>query len=132
MLDPGQPVVDLMRAADRVKDVLEGMTASVVIGELGAMDGQNDVEPLGHGGDQVAQDRGGHFPRHLVQFHGSESGGVVDGNEEMQRAVGRLNLSNTNVKVAERVGLERPLRSLVAANFGQSADTVALQTAVQG
>ena len=50
----------------------------------------------------------------------------------MQRAVGRLNLSNTNVKVAERVGLERPLRSLVAANFGQSADTVALQTAVQG
>jgi hypothetical protein len=39
MLDPGQPVVDLMRAADRVRDLLEGMTASVVIGELGAMVG---------------------------------------------------------------------------------------------
>ena len=51
-----------MLAADRVKDVLEGMTASVMIGELGAMDGQNDVEPIGHGGDQIAQDRAAIFP----------------------------------------------------------------------
>ena len=64
--DPGEPVFDLMLAADPVKDVLEGMNMPVVIGELDTAAivartngatwrlGEHDVEPVGHGGDQVA------------------------------------------------------------------------------
>jgi len=67
-----------------------------------------------------------------VQFDVSELGGPVDAHKEGELAFGRLNLSNINVKVAERVGLELLLRRLVAIDLGQSADVVALQTAVQG
>ena len=42
----------------------------------------HNVEPVGHGGDEVAQKRrGGHFAGLLVQFHESELGGAVDGTE---------------------------------------------------
>ena len=54
MLDPGQPVIDLMLAADAVADVLEGMNVPVVVGELAAPIGQNDVAPIRHGSDHVA------------------------------------------------------------------------------
>lgn len=53
------------------------------------------------------------------------------GDEEIQLAFSRLNLSNINVKVAERVGPEFPLRRLVAIDLEQSADVVPLQTAVE-
>ena len=65
--DLGEPMFDLMLAADPVKDVLEGMNMPVVIGELDTIircpatvclqtvrGGEHDVEPVGHGGDQVA------------------------------------------------------------------------------
>ena len=91
------------------------------------------MEPVRHGRDQVAQERGcDHFPGLLMQFHENELGGAVDSDEEIQLAFGRLNLSNINVEVAERVGLELLLRRLVAIDLGQSADIVPLQTAVQG
>ena len=54
MLDPGQPVIDLMLAADPVADVLEGMNVAVVVGELAAIIGQHDVDAVRHSGDQVA------------------------------------------------------------------------------
>ena len=54
VLDPGQPVVDLMLAADAVEDVLEGMNVPVVVGELAAIIGQNDVDAVRHSGGQVA------------------------------------------------------------------------------
>ena len=105
VLDLGQAVLDLMLAADPVKDVFKGINMPIVIGKLDAIIGEHDVEPVGHGGDQVAQKgSGGHFPGLLVQFHESKLGGAVDGNEEIQLACSRLNLSNINVNVAQRVG----------------------------
>jgi hypothetical protein len=41
-----------------------------------------------------------------VQFHEGELGGAVDGDKQVKFAFSRLNLSNINVEVAERVGLE--------------------------
>ena len=70
--------------------------------------------------------RGGHFPGLLVQLDLSELGGAVDGHEKIQFAFRRLNLSNINVEVAERVGLELLLRGLVAFDLGQAADVVPL------
>ena len=46
MLDLGQPVVDLMLAADPIKDVLEGVYMPVVIGELDAA--AIGLEPMAH------------------------------------------------------------------------------------
>jgi hypothetical protein len=107
VFDPGKPVVDLMLSTDTVKDVLEGIDVLVMIGELDAIIGQNDVEPVGHGGDQVTQEGcGGHLPGLLVQFNESELGSAVDGDEEIQLALSRLNLSDINMEVAERVGSE--------------------------
>ena len=79
----------------------------------------------------MRQRGGGQFPGLLVQLDVSEPGGAVDGHEEIQFAFSRLNLSNINVEVAQRIGLELLLGGLVAIDFGQSADVVALQTAVQ-
>jgi len=144
--DLGQPVLDLMLAADPVEDVLEGINVPVVMGELDAIircpatvclqtvrGGEHDVEPVGHGGDQVAQEGcGGQFPGLSVQFNESELGGAVpsrafsmpcqatDGDEEIQLAFSRLNLSNINVEVAEWVGLELLLRRLVIANLREA------------
>ena len=144
VLDLCEPVFDLMLAADAVEDVFEGMCMPVVVGELDAIIRQNDVNPVGHGCDQIAQKRGGsHFPGLMVQFDVSELGGAVpsrafsmpcqatDADEEIQFAFGRLNLSDINVKIADRVGLERLLCRLVALHLGQAADVVPLQTAVQ-
>ena len=90
MLDLGQPVVDVMLAADAVEDVLEGMNVPVVVGELDAIVCEHDVEPVGHGCDQIAQERGsGHFPGLLVQFDIGELGGAVDGDEQVEPIVGK-------------------------------------------
>lgn len=133
VLDPGQPVLNLMLAADPVEDVLEGINVPIMIGELDAIIRQHDVEPVGHGSDEITQ-KGccGHFPGLLVQLHESELGGAVNGNEQVKFAFSRLNLSNINVEVAERVGLELLLHRLVAINVGEAADIVSLKAAVQG
>ena len=54
VLDLGQPVVDLMLAADPVADVLAGMNVPIVVGELAAVIGQHDVDAVRHSGGQVA------------------------------------------------------------------------------
>ena len=67
VLDLGQPVFDLMLAADAVEDVLEGVNVPFVVGELDAIIrcpamvcvqtmrlGQHDVDAVRHSGDQTA------------------------------------------------------------------------------
>ena len=143
MLDLGQPMVDLMLAADAVEEVLEGVNVPVVVGELDAIVSKHDVEPLRHGGDQISQERGGgRFPGLLVQRDVSELGGAVPsrafsmpcqatgGHEQVELAFRSLNLCNINMEVTERVGLELPVGGLVAPDFGEARDVVTLQTAV--
>jgi hypothetical protein len=102
VLHLGQPVLDLMFAADAVKDVLEGRDMPFVIGELNTIIGEHNVDPVGHGGDQVAQKRCcGHFPGFRVQLDVGEFGGAIDGDEEIQLAFSRLNFSNINVEVEQ-------------------------------
>jgi hypothetical protein len=49
----------------------------------------------------------------------------------MQLALFGAYLGNVNVKVADRVALELPLRRPVALDIGQTANAMALQAAVQ-
>ncbi len=84
VLDLGQPVLNLMLAADPVEDMLEGINVPIMIGELDAIIRQHDVEPVGHGGDEIAQEGCCcHFSGLLMQFHENEFGGAIDGNEEI-------------------------------------------------
>ena len=79
----------------------------------------------------MRQRGGGQFPGLLVQFDVSEPGGAVDADEKIQFAFCGLNLSNINVEVAQRIGLERLLGGRVALDLGEARDVVALQAAVQ-
>ena len=51
VLDLGEPVVDLMFPADPVEDVFEGIDMPIMVGELDAVIGEDDVEPVRHGCD---------------------------------------------------------------------------------
>jgi hypothetical protein len=53
MVGFGQPMVDAMRLADSVKDMLKGIVIALVIGELDAIIGEHRVDFGGHGGHQV-------------------------------------------------------------------------------
>jgi len=66
-----------------------------------------------------------------VQLHKGELGGAVDGDEEMELALLGAHLGDVDVDVAERVGLERLARGLVAFDLGQAADAVPLKAAVR-
>ena len=66
-----------------------------------------------------------------MQLDEGEFGRAVDGDEQVEPPFRRVDLSQIDVEVAERVGLEaRPL-GLVAVDLRQSADAVALQAAMQ-
>ncbi len=60
-----------------------------------------------------------------------ELAGAVDGYEEAELAFGGLHLGDVDVEEADRIRLERLLGCLVALDFGQTRDAVALQAAVQ-
>lgn len=68
----------------------------------------------------------------LVQFDEGELRGAVDGDEHVPLALLGPDFGNVDVEVADRVGLELPLRRPVAVDLGQPADAVALQAVVQG
>ena len=73
----------------------------------------------------MRQRGGGQFPGLLVQLDVSEPGGAVDADEKIQFAFCGLNLSNINVEVAQRIGLELLLGGLVALDLGEARDVVA-------
>lgn len=80
-----------------------------------------------HGRDQIAQElRRDHFAAFLMQFDEGELTRPVDCNEQPQFALGRLDLGDVDVKIADRVGLELALWGLVAGDLGQTADPVTL------
>ena len=60
-----------------------------------------------------------------------ELGSSIDGDEEIELALRGLHFGDVDVEEADRIGLELPPRLFVAFHLGQSADAVALQTALQ-
>lgn len=80
--------------------------------------------------DEMAQELGcDHFCGPLVQLDIGELARSIDGHEETELARG-LHLGDVDMEVADRVVLE--FRLIVAFDFGQAADPLALQAAMQG
>jgi hypothetical protein len=57
---------------------------------------------------------------------------AVNGDKEIQLALGRSDLGQIDVKIPDGIPFEALLGRLVAANFGQARDAVALQATMQG
>lgn len=79
MLHLGQPVLDVVLVTDAIENVVEGIFVMSVVGELNAVVGQNDVDAVGHGRDQIAQElRRDHLATFLMQLDKRELARSID------------------------------------------------------
>ena len=102
-------------AFDHLPDLDWAPAFSPWIGEVGAVVGQHDMDPVGHGLDQGMQEVRGDTGRgFFMQLGKGELGGPVDRNEEVKPAFGGPYLSDVDVEVADGIGFELALARLVA------------------
>jgi hypothetical protein len=88
-----EAVFDPVFAANAVEDVRKCVRIQGPVGELKAVVGQHGVDPVGRRLQQVAQKlRRFHLARPLLQSHKGELRRAVDGDEEIQLALGRSDL----------------------------------------
>jgi hypothetical protein len=76
--------------------------------------------------------RRGHAVCFFSELSEGEFTGPVDGHEEEELSLRGLDLGDVDMKIADRICLERFLGRLVAFGIRQPADAVALIAAVQG
>ncbi len=104
---------------DHLADFGGGPDFTLRIGEVDAVVGQNGVDFVGHRLDQAAQEVGrGACCCLCVQLGEGELACAVDGDEEVELALGSLYLGDVDMEVADGVGLEGFLGRLVALDFG--------------
>ena len=86
---------------------------------MGSVVGEDGVDLVGDGGDQAAQEVSRGATRHLLmQFDEGELRGSVDGDEEIELALGGSNLGDVDMEIADRIGLELPLGRGFAFDLG--------------
>lgn len=116
-----QPVLDIILVTDPVEDVVGGIFIALLIGELDAIIGEDDVDAVGHGGDQIAQELGGiHLSGFVIEFDEGKFGCPVNRHKEIEFALGRLDLGNIDMEIADRITFELLLRLLVAFDLRQT------------
>jgi hypothetical protein len=97
-----------------------------------AVVGQDRVDLVRDGRDQLFEERaGGHHRGASDQADEDELARAVDGDEQVKLSFGGADFGRIDMEVANGVSLERLPGRLVALDFRQSADAVALETAVQ-
>ena len=102
------------------------------VGELDAIVGENGVDLVRQGLDQVAQEPGSsHLARLFHQAHKGELRCAVNGHEHVKLAFSRAQLGDVDVNVADGVVPEL-LPGLVAFDLRQPGNAVALEQPVQG
>lgn len=131
----GEPVLDIVRFADNVEAHLPrpyGVTVARLLGELDAIVGQDCVNAIGHGFQQVFEELPRRPPISLVdQLGDGELAGAVDADEQVELAFGSLHLSDIDVKEADRVAHEALSLRRVAFNVRQAGYPVSLETSMQ-
>ena len=130
-----QSVLDIVRLADHVEPHLTrpgGVAVTRLIGKLDAVVGQDSVDAVRHGFQQVFEELPRSSPVRLVdQLGDRELAGTVYADEQVELALGGLHLGNIDVEETDRVALEALTLWLVAFDIGQTGDAVALEAAVQ-
>jgi len=103
-------VLDVVGFADHVEAHLSregGVAVARLLGELDAVVGQDRVDLVRHGLQQLFEELPGGSSVGLVnQLGDSELAGAINGDEQIEPALGRLQLGDINMKEADRVTLE--------------------------
>lgn len=109
-----------------------GVSVTPLVGELHAIVGQDCMDAIGHGFQQVFQELPRRSSVSLVdQLGDRELAGAVDADEQVELAFGGLHLRDIHVEETDWVTLEALAPGLIALDVRQTGDAVALQTAVQ-
>ena len=132
MLRLRQPVVNIIGGAgifegmrseglllgDHLPDFHRRRVASG-IGEVGSVIGKDRGERVRDGLDQPTQEVCGVAPGdRLAEFDKGELRGPVDGDKEIELALGGSNLRDVDMEIADRIGLELPLGRGLAFDLG--------------
>jgi transposase len=107
------------------------ISREVRLGELDAVVGQDRVDAVGYGFEQMLEELPGRSPVSLVdQLGDRELAGAVDADEQVELAFGGLHLGDVDVEEADRVTLEELPLGFVALDVRQTGDAVSLEAAV--
>ena len=137
MLRLCQPVVDIVDGAgifegmrsegllvgDHLPDFHRRPGVASGIGEVGSVVGKNRVNPVRDSLDQPAQEICGVASRdRLAELDKGELRGPVDRDEEIELALGGSNLGDIDMEIADRIGLELPLRERLSPSTSGSLE----------
>ena len=110
MVRLGEPVLNAVCLADHVEAHLArpgGVPVTRLLGELNAIVGQDGVDAIRHGFQQVFEELPRSSPVRLVdQLGDRELAGTVYADEQVELAFGGMHLGDIDVKEADRVALE--------------------------
>ena len=136
MLELGQAVLYPVGFADHVETHWPGIDGVAVPGLLGELDGvigENGVDPIGHGFQQMLEELPGRLSvRRCNELSDGEFGSSVNAHKEIELAFGRLHLGDVNMEEPYGVALELLALGLVALHVRQPRDTMSLQASMQG
>ena len=134
MLRLRQPVVNIIGGAgifegmrseglplgDHLPDFHRRPGVAMGIGEVGSVVGKDRVDLVRDGLNQPTQEVCGVAPGdRLAEFDKGELRGPVDGDKEIELALGGSNLRDVDMEIADRIGLELPLGRGLAFDLGQ-------------
>ena len=135
MVRLGQPVLDVVRLADHIEAHLTrpcGVAVARLPGELDVIVGQNRVDAVRYGFQQVFQELPCCSSIRLVdQLRDRELARAVDADEQVELALGGLHLGDVRVEETDGVALETLALRLVTLDVQQAGDTVPLEASVQ-
>ena len=131
----GEAMLDIVRLADHVEAHLAregGVPIARLVGELDAVVGQDGVDAIGHGFQQMFEKLPGRSPVCLLdELSDRELAGAVDADEQVELAFGSLHLGNIDVEEPDWIAFEALTFGLVALDVGQARDAVSLQAPMQ-
>ena len=135
MVRLGEPVLDVVGLADHVEPHLAGpggVAVAWLLGELDAVIGQDRVDAIRHGFQQVFEELPCCPAISLVdQLRDGELAGTVGADEQVELAFRGLHLSDIDVEEADRVALEALPLLFVAFDVRQAGDAVPLEATMQ-
>ena len=135
MVRLGEPMLNAIRLTDHVEAHPArpgGVAIAGLLGELDAIIGQDRVDAVGYGFEQMLEELPGRSPVSPVdQLSDRELAGAIDAHEQVELAFGGLHLGDIDVEEADRVTLEELPLGFVALNVRQTGDAVPLEASVQ-
>ena len=97
----GQAVIDVVFTAHAVEDVATCEQVLLTVGELNAVVGEQRVQLLGHGLDEIVEKlRRDQLRRPRVQFSVSKLAGAVDGYKQAELSLLGPDLGDVDVEIA--------------------------------